>query len=515
MDPGYDQRAREPVLSLRARLSALSVALLLLLLVLGGLASYLALGTYQRINEAQSLDRRYDVTLREFRASAGGAVRPGVAACAANRLGGRSSVLGGGLSVGFAQECLAPAFAGPQVTALIVAPDGAVLACATAASTGNSCDPASAGIPILTAGQYVAAARGAPRAYYRVGTGSDERLVVSRRFPASGRVLAVVQLSESTATLQQTQRALLGVLGVAGAALALLAVAVTPLLVGRALRPLRRVTDASTALAAGDLDRRVDVPATHDEVGQLARAFNDMASAIQRALHVREESESGMRTFVSDASHELRTPLTTLQGQLDVLARGAAGSPGALENSLASMRREVTRMSALVEDLLTLTRLDSPGARRQRTIVDLDRLVAETVDEQSVRFPDQHVEVEAASPGLLLVEGDREELRRLVLNLATNAAKYAPGGVHRWRTARIGERAIMTLTDEGPGISPEAISRVFDRFYRGPAEAGRVPGSGLGLAIVRSVAEAHGGSVAVSSTPEGTRFQVELPATAP
>jgi len=130
-----------------------------------------------------------------------------------------------------------------------------------------------------------------------VGSGPDERLVVIHRFPATGRVVAVLQLSESTATLQQTQRSLLGVLAVAGGVLLLLAVVVTPILVSRALRPLGRVTEASTALAAGQLDRRVEEPPGADEVGRLARAFNEMAAAVQRALHVREESEAGMRTF--------------------------------------------------------------------------------------------------------------------------------------------------------------------------------------------------------------------------
>ena len=499
-------------MSLKARLSVLSVTLVLGLLVVSGVVSYIALGAYQRINEAQSLDRRYDVTLREFRFANNNLLRPAVPGCTAARIGGARAFSGGKLTPAFAQECVAPAFAGPQVTALVAAPDGGLLGCATAANGNSSCEVGTSDYPTLPAGDYLAAARGAQRRYYLVGSGPDERLVVLHRFPAAGRTVAVVQLSESTDTLQQTQRSLLGVLAVAGGVLVVLAVVVTPILVSRALRPLRRVTEASTALAAGQLDRRVEEPAGGDEVGRLARAFNEMATAVQRALHVREESEAGMRTFVGDASHELRTPLTTLQGQLDVLGRGAATDPVAMHESLASMRREVTRMSALVEDLLTLTRLESPGGQGRREVVDMDALVAETVDEQSVRHPDQRVEIEAASAGTALVTGDQEQLRRVVLNLATNAAKYAPGGLHHWRTRREGSTVVLSLTDQGPGIPAAERARVFDRFYRGEAEAGRAPGSGLGLAIVRSIVEAHGGTVTVDSEGGGTTFTVTLPA---
>ncbi|GAC1330445.1 MAG: HAMP domain-containing sensor histidine kinase [Candidatus Dormibacteria bacterium] len=502
-------------MSLKARLSLLSVALLLGLLLLGGIASYVALGAYQRINEAQALDRRYDVTLREFRFAANNLLRPSVPGCAVSRAGLPRVLAGGKLSAPYASQCVAPAFAGPQVTALVVATDGGLLGCAGGTTESFRCEVGSSDYPTLPAGDYLAAARGAQRRYYLVGTGPGERLVVVHRFPATGHAVALVQLSESTATLQKTQQSLLEVLGVAGAVLLLLAVLLTPLLVDRALRPLRRVTEASAALASGQLDRRVDEPRGGDEVGRLARAFNDMATAVQRALHVREESEAGMRTFVSDASHELRTPLTTLQGQLDILGRGAAADPVTLQASLGSMRREVTRMSALVEDLLTLTRLESPGTREVREAVDLDALVAETVDELSVRHPGQQVEVDSATPGEAVVAGDREQLRRVVINLATNAAKYAPGGTHRWRTAREEGVVTLSLADQGPGI-PDAIqARVFDRFYRGVAESGRATGSGLGLAIVRSVVEAHGGTVTLQSSSSGTTFTVALPAAPP
>ena len=498
-------------MSLRARLSLLSVGLLLALLVVSGVASYVALGTYQRINEAGALDRRYDTTLREFRLVGNTPARPGISGCVVNRAGGVKALVNGALSPAFAQQCLGPAFAGQQVTAVVLGSDGGVLACATGPTAQNECQVGTSDYPTLTAGDYIAATRDEQRRYYLVGGGPAEQLVVLHRFPAIGKAIAVVQLSESTETLQRTQRSLLVILAIISAGLILSAALLTPVLVGRALRPLHRVTEASTALAAGNLDHRVDEPPTQDEVGGLARAFNVMASAVQRALRVREESEAGMRTFVSDASHELRTPLTTLQGQLDVLGRGAASDPEAMRTSLQSMNREVNRMSALVEDLLTLTRLESPGASSSNQPVDLDALVAETVDEQSVRSPRQQVKVEGAPPGTAIVVGDREQLRSVVLNLAGNAVKYAPGGIHTWRTEVGGQDVKLSLTDTGPGIPPDVQGRIFDRFFRGPEEAQRAPGSGLGLAIVRSIVEAHHGAVTVQSGPAGSTFTVRLP----
>jgi two-component system OmpR family sensor kinase len=479
--------------SLRARLSILSVALLLALLLVGAGAEYLVLGAYLRHDEASVLRQRINQTVRDLD------VR-GLPRCPPTRPA--TPLLAGRLNPARA-ECIAGALGGAEVSAVILDSSQAV-----AAHAGQ------AGQPQLAPEQYRQALAGSPSDYVLTGTSSEEMIAVLQPLRLRGRVVGAVQLSESTMPLHTTQRRLLTVLGLATLALALVAALVTPLLVSRALRPLRRLTRAASALAAGDLDHRVEEPPVTDEVGRLARAFNEMAAAVQRALGVREESEAGMRTFVSDASHELRTPLTTLQGQLDVLGRGAAADRATLRTSLGSMQREVTRMSALVEDLLILTRLESPGTPARQDLVDLDRLVAETVDEQSVRQPNQRVEVDAGVAGEARVLGDREQLRRVIVNLSTNAAKYAPGGTHRWRTRRAGATVSLSLADEGPGIPETVQQRIFDRFYRVGGDAGSAPGSGLGLAIVRSVVEAHGGTVGLASSPQGTTFTISLPAAA-
>jgi two-component system OmpR family sensor kinase len=238
-----------------------------------------------------------------------------------------------------------------------------------------------------------------------------------------------------------------------------------------------------------------------------------MAAAVQRAFEIRSESEDSIRRFAADASHELRTPLTTLQGRLDLLQRGAASDPQALVGSLHAMQQEVVRMSVLVEDLLTLTRLDagSPEKAVSEERVDMDRLIADTVEEQSVRAPGQSVELDLANPGDAIVMGEPEQLRRAILNLANNALNYAPGGAHRWRSAVEGDEVVVSLTDQGPGLGDGDADRIFERFYRGNEGTKSVAGSGLGLAIVRSIVEAHGGRVGAGAASAGAVFWLRLP----
>ena len=490
-------------MSLRTRLSLLTVGTLFVLLLAGGTFQYFALGTRLRADEAAALRQRFtQAVTTDLRLLPRRGVR---AACTAGGV-----ALAGGRLTAPAAQCLVDAISGPNVVAVALAPDGSpILSGEQVVGAGGSGGASDVATP-LSQDAYTAAAAGRPRDYYLSPDGG--MLYVLQPLRRAGRLVGILQIGEPTTQLVSAQRSLLVVLAIAVGALVLVAILVLPMLVGRALRPLTRVTEASTGLAAGDLDRRVEVPATNDEVGRLARAFNDMAASMQRAFRIRAESEAGVRAFLSDASHELRTPLTTLQGQLDLLGRGAADDPDARQVSLVSMRREVQRMATLVEDLLTLTRLDghaaNPGGATTR--VDLDVLVAETVDEESVRSPDQHVRVLPGAPGSQAVDGDADELRRVVLNLATNAVKYAPGGTHTWRTAVDGADVVVSLADEGAGIPPESLPRIFDRFYRSPEAAGR-EGSGLGLAIVKSIVEAHGGTVVAASSVTGTTVTFRLP----
>jgi len=497
--------------SLRARLSLLSVGLLLALLAIGAAFEYVVLGVYLQRDAAAQLNSRYaTVLLNEL------AIRRPVRACATGGTGPLAlrPVVAGVVSAQYA-DCLVRALATPggQESVVVLAPDGGFL----------GADPAD-DYPTLPVADYVTTAQRGPQLNHWLATSpsGQESLVILRALRQNGRAVGVVQLGVPTSVYEATRGRLLTVLGLATGLLMLVAAALTPLLVGRALRPLHRVTEASGAIAAGDLARRVAEPAGNDELGTLARAFNRMAAAVQSALTVRAESEGRMRRFVADASHELRTPLTTIQGQVDLLRRGAAEDPAVRRQSLEAMARETQRMAALVEDLLTLTRLESAAAGEReaavRAPVDLNRLVADTVEEQSVRAPDQRVDLDLAGGGApLVVEGDRDQLRRAVLNLANNALKYAPGRVHTWRSRQDGAMAVLSLADEGPGIPEADLPRIFDRFYRGVAEtSARSGGSGLGLAIVRSVAEGHSGqAIASNNATGGATFTLRLPAAPP
>src|SRR5438309_168207 len=204
----------------------------------------------------------------------------------------------------------------------------------------------------------------------------------------------------------------------------LLALLLSPLIVGRALRPLQQMSTTAGALAAGDYKQRVSVPKTRDEIGTLAVAFNQMAAGIDQAFEVRRQSEEQMRHFVADASHELRTPLTSIAGYIDVLGRREMVDAETLQASLAAMQQESTRMTRLVNDLLTLTRFES-GKAPSRQPLQLDQFVNQALDELGLRDKGA-LESRDFQPGVT-VKADPDALKQVVTNLAQNALKYAPG----------------------------------------------------------------------------------------
>jgi two-component system OmpR family sensor kinase len=291
----------------------------------------------------------------------------------------------------------------------------------------------------------------------------------------------------------------------------LLALVVGPRISGRGLRPLREMAVVSRRLAAGDLSARVPQPRTRDEVGALARAFNEMAKQLQAVFATQQ-------AFVADASHELRTPLTALGGQLDVLRGLISGRSEEADQLIDSMRRDITRMSRLAEDLLILARLDAQGADAlQLQKVDLTA-VARDVYEQTRALPaacDKQVRLEVNGP--VIVRGDPYRLHQVLLNLTVNAVQHAPARVGevvlRVESPQIGvARAIVS--DNGLGIEPERVRHLFDRFYRIDTARSRASGgAGLGLAIARAIAEAHAGTIVAGNSPTGgAEFIVSLPA---
>lgn len=297
------------------------------------------------------------------------------------------------------------------------------------------------------------------------------------------------------------------IISIGGALIVLVLAAILSLLVvGGALRPLAVITAGAERLARGDYGHRLALRAGTDEVGRLATAFDEMAAAIGAAF-------ATQRRFVADASHELRTPLTALRGYTDVLLMGVGDDPAEAERILRAMQEDLGRMSRLVNDLLTLARLDG-GASLQIGPVALGDLLGAAAGEGMAISREDHSIVVDASAGDLVVWGDRDRLRQVFSNVVGNACAYSPPGtaIHL-RAEREGRWAVLTVQDNGPGITPADLARLGERFYRGDtARSRQTGGAGLGLAIARGIVEAHGGTLAISSAlGRGTLVTMRLP----
>jgi two-component system, OmpR family, sensor kinase len=345
---------------------------------------------------------------------------------------------------------------------------------------------------------------GSPRAKTREVHGYR---VLSRLGPPLLGQPTVIQYARPLSGVEKTEarvRAflLLGVLG--GAGLALLAGLTVA---RRAMTPIAQLTTVAREVErTRDPGRRVPQPEVDDEVAELARTLNDMLAALDAARAETEATLARQREFVADASHELRTPLTSVLANLELLAEELEGEE--LE-AASSALRSTRRMRRLVADLLLLARADA-GRRAPQRPVDLADVLVEAASELEPVSDGHELSVDARPTR---VEGARDDLHRMTLNLLDNALAHTPSGttVRAAVTASDGT-AVLTVEDEGPGIPPDLRERIFDRFVRGASDRGG--STGLGLAIVRAVAETHGGSVSYE-TPEsgrGARFVVRIPA---
>jgi two-component system OmpR family sensor kinase len=279
----------------------------------------------------------------------------------------------------------------------------------------------------------------------------------------------------------------------------------------RELRPVDQMVDTATGIAAGDLTRRVADADSRTELGKLGTALNEMLTQIEESVEAQIASESRLRRFVSDASHELRNPLTSVRGYAELYRQGAIATPEAVDNAMNRIESEGARMARLVDDMLMLARLDEDQALEMAP-VDLSVIAGEAATDFQVVAPDHPIEVNL--PGSAMVTGDAQRLRQVVDNLLSNARIHTPSGtpVHVG-LVQDGRDWVLTVADEGPGLSDAQQAHVFDRFWRAdPARTRGRGGTGLGLAIVSSIVEAHGGSVDVQSIPgEGATFVVRIP----
>jgi two-component system sensor histidine kinase MprB len=254
------------------------------------------------------------------------------------------------------------------------------------------------------------------------------------------------------------------------------------------LRPVGRLMSATEHVAGtSDLRQRIEEPGD-DELGRLAHSFNRMLEALEQSQHTQHQ-------LVADASHELRTPLSSLRTNVEVLARSRQLAPAERDRLLNDVVGQLERLSRLVADLIDLARGDQPDSQ-VRADVRLDEVVATAVTTARSHFPDIDFTL-TADP--TMVEGDPQRLERAIANLLDNAGKWSPRGASVEVRVSDGE---VSVRDHGPGIDPDHIAHVFDRFWRAP-EARQKPGSGLGLAIVRQVVAGHGGAVSVEPASGG------------
>ncbi len=408
-------------------------------------------------------------------------------------LGEEAAAIAAGLDGGRVPATLGPV--GDDDAVALVVVGGEVVA-----STANAAGAPPLARPPAGAGQDEAA-----RTVDGAAIGEDERFrLVTRTVrgigPDSGDTAGVLvaapfdDIDESTALLARS-------LAVAVPTVTLVLAALVWWLVGRTLRPVESIRREAAAIGGGDLDRRVPVPAGDDEVARLARTLNAMLDRLEAGVRRQQR-------FVADASHELRSPLARVRAELEVdIAHPAGADPAATHRSVLD---ETIGMQALVDDLQALARHDAgaPGPG-PAGVVDLDEVVA---DEVRRLRAEGRVEVDATGVGAAQVTGDRPGLGRALGNVLDNAARHARARVAVSLVERDGT-AVVTVTDDGPGIPAGRRDEVFERFTRlDGARAAGVGGTGLGLAIAREVVADHGGTIEVDPDHRpGARLVIRLP----
>lgn len=346
--------------------------------------------------------------------------------------------------------------------------------------------------------------------------GEPVRVYSGRLSDPNGNLAAYIQVAEPLAPVTNTVRTLKRTI-FWGSIFSTLMVACGAWLVGdAAMRPLAKMSGTARKIGrTGDLSQRLDPPTTRDEAQHLGETFNEMLARL-------EETFNAQRRFVADASHELRTPLTALRANADIMLRqidSGIYDRADLVEGLTDSRDEVDRMTRLVQHLLTLARADV-GWRPELDVIDLVDVARDAARVASPLVRGQHFEIDMAPPepdgsaAQVDVRGNADQLRQLILILLDNAFTYSPADSDVRLIVRLdGADAVLSVHDNGPGIAPDHLRRIFERFFRtDDARARSSGGTGLGLAIARWIVTVHDGQITAASSPdEGTTFEVRLP----
>ena len=343
--------------------------------------------------------------------------------------------------------------------------------------------------------------------------GADDQAdirAIARLLPSG---VGTVVISVALDSVERTLQGLTGIFFLISLLVLVVIGFVTRSLIKLSLKPLNRIEETAAAIAEGDLSSRLPSVNPRTEVGRLTESLNTMLSRIEKSFEVQTESEDKLRRFVADASHELRTPLTAIRGFAELHRQGAVVGEEKTRELVSRIEKESIRMSTLVEDLLLLARLDQS---RELTFdpVDINYLVNEAIASARAAGPDHEITI-TSNADEVFVLGDSMRIHQAIANLLANARTHTPAGSKiKVEIFQDESSTQISVSDNGPGLSQEDQSRIFERFFR--ADPARVrasgEGSGLGLAIVDAIMKAHGGSVSVDSTLGlGSTFKIVFP----